>query len=274
VSTPAEHTAAEQPKPRRGWLVFWVLVVLLALGAFVGVLFYGGGLDAAKQFYAGYMRGSSASPTPSTASTSADATANLSPEALEAAKYVYAEQIESQVNLDKLADGQVSIVRVGTVDTQSDESLVNVTVVFKDGTSAPGALRFRRVGGVWYFETITGLRSGASGGSADTVQDATDAAEPVGADAKLAEVGVKEPDPGVLSTFAEQTKVNQPLFRDLMAGEYASYVVGVPVAGANTFTIPITMKGTAESTAGATMVLVAKTVEGEDRVFLTTFKKD
>jgi hypothetical protein len=277
VDTPDAYNPMEESQRQRRGFILSGLLTLLALGIFLGVLFFAGGMDVVTGLFSRNAAGSGGSRSVATApaaSASVEPTVAPAKSELEMAKYIYAEQIESQANLNKLADGKVESIRIDSVDVSGDSSLVKVTVDFKDGTRAPGGMRFRRVGGVWYFQTITGLRSAKTGGSADSVDAASKVAEPLDADVKLAQVGVKTPDSGVLSTIAEQAKVNQPLFRDLMAGKYKSYSLGTPVEGPNTFTIPVTIEGSSESSISASIVLIAKTVEGTDRVFLTTFRKE
>jgi hypothetical protein len=248
------------------------VVVLLALASFGWALFYAGGLDAITSAYAKYTAARGTSPlSPSTVTS--DTAASLTKEQLDGAKYIYAEQIESQENLDKLADGDVRSVDIDSVNVDKDDALVNVTINFADGTSAPGGIRFLRVDGVWYFRTITGLRSEKTGGDADAVGLGRVVPQPIDPDKKLAQVGVIAPDEGVLRTLATQQLVSQPVFRDLMAGEYERYTVGRPVAGPDTFTIPVVIMGSEESTISAEIVLIAKTVESHDRLFLTTFRR-
>jgi hypothetical protein len=240
-----------------------VLVVVLALAIFGAAFYYAGGME----FVQSLLGGSPSKPgvgTPA-ASQPASASASRSIDAadLTAAKIVYAEQIESQVNIGRLAAGDITRFTVDKVDVRANE----------DKTKAAGAMRFVKAGDLWYFTTITGLRSAKTGGFADSVSSGSAIAPTMSADEKLAAVGVKEPDAGVLATIAEQQKLNQSIVTALLAGEYKTYELGKPETGASTFTIPVTIGGPKESGVKASIVLISKNVEGKDRIFITTFKK-
>jgi hypothetical protein len=250
-----------------------VLVVVLALAIFGAAFYYAGGME----FVQSLLGGSPSKPgvgTPA-ASQPASASASRSIDAadLTAAKIVYAEQIESQVNIGRLAAGDITRFTVDKVDVRANEALVSITATFKDKTKAAGAMRFVKAGDLWYFTTITGLRSAKTGGFADSVSSGSAIAPTMSADEKLAAVGVKEPDAGVLATIAEQQKLNQSIVTALLAGEYKTYELGKPETGASTFTIPVTIGGPKESGVKASIVLISKNVEGKDRIFITTFKK-
>lgn len=269
----AYDSNANGMRPSRVLVFLLFVVVVAALGAFVWALFFAGGLDAITGVYQKYAAGNPAVKSPSVSVATSDTAVRITKEQLAAAKYVYAEQIESQENLDMLADGDVRSVDIDSVDVNQDAALVNLTVHFEDGTSALSGIRFLRVDGVWYFRTITGLRSEKTGGDADAVGLGRVVAQPIDPDTKLAQVGVVAPDEGVLRTLATQQLASQPVFRDLMAGEYERYTLGKPVVGPDTFTIPVVIMGSKESTISAEIVLIAKTVESHDRLFLTTFRR-
>lgn len=248
-----------------------LLFLLFAAVLFGAVFYYVGGVSGVMSMLGG------ASPTPSGAgsnSASAAASVSISADAREASELTYAEQIESQEIIDRLADGDVTSFVVDEVNGGKDSALVRITARFRDGTRAPGDMRFIRRGEVWYFVTITGLRPADTGGIADDVNTQESIEPLVTSKEKLAEVGVVEPDEGVVRTIAQQQVVNQPVIRDLLAGEYTKYRLGKPVLGSNTFTIPVTVSGSEETTVAARIIVIAKNVEGKDRLFITTFSQD
>ena len=264
------NTDTQQPEPsaapRR--LLVALVALLVALALFAAAFVYVGGVDGVTSLLAGQFGASGPAVATRNPSASVGATD------LAAAKLVYAEQIESQDNIDRLADGDIASFSVDSTQSDETSAIVQITVKFKDGTTAPGAMRFVRSGQLWYFTTISGLRLGATGGMADSVNSSQSIASTTTVDEKLASVGVEEPDAAVLKTIAQQQIVNQPLARDLIAGEYKWYTLGKPVAGPDTFTIPVKYGSSTESTLGASIIVIAKDIEGEDTLFITTFKRD
>jgi len=265
-----DPSARVDPKRSSKRVAISLLFLVLALVLFCGALYYVGGID--------YLMSLFGKKTPAVSTLRKNAsqatTSSVSAAELESASQVYAEQIESQGNIDRLSDGDIASFTVDKIKQDSKSAIVSITARFKDGTSAPGDLRFVHNGELWYFLTITGLRPDGTGGLAGITNSAESIAPTVTADEKLAEVGVITPDEGVVRTIAEQQLVNQPIIRDLLSGEYELYTMGKPVTGPSTFTIPVTITSSKESTVSASVVVISKYVEGKDSLFITTFKKN
>lgn len=253
----------------RAWPALLFLAFSLAL--FGGVFYYIGGLPTAmnliSQVWPGVLGAGPAQPT-------AEATVTVDAAAIAAAKMTYAEQIESQQSLLRLADGDVESFKVDSVKSLKDTALVDITARFRDQTSAPGQMRFVRKGGLWYFVTITGLRTATTNGMADFVNTEESIAPTGTPEERLAEVGVEKPDQGVLQTIAQQQVINQPVVNELLAGEYDWYELGTPVAGSRTFTIPVSFGGSEGTTSTGRLVMLDVHVEGKDRVFITTLSEN
>ncbi|MBI5230630.1 MAG: hypothetical protein HY876_00495 [Coriobacteriales bacterium] len=73
---------------------------------------------------------------------------------------IWQEQVESQANLERLAEGDVSSLRVLGSRQKDDTATLRIVVEFADGTSAPGELGMRRFGKAWYVAWVRGARSG------------------------------------------------------------------------------------------------------------------
>ncbi len=260
------NSVEEEARSRRRRSLLAILVLLLAVMCMGFVLLFDG-IDLATRFLERYLGEREA---PVTEEEPIDPDAPTSEE-IETAKYIYAEQIESQVNLRKLADGEVEFLELGAVSIADNDALMDIRATFTDGTSAPGAVWFARLGETWYFRTITGLRPEVTEGSADTVQAAEEPRRPLTADEKLLEVGVRDPDEGVLTTLANSQAVNRPVIAGLVAAEYTRIDIGRPEDGAQTVSIPVTMTLVDGSSVEAVIVMITKTVEYRERVFLTAF---
>lgn len=251
--------------PKAGNRVLLALFfLLLALGLFGGVFRYVGGVEGVKTLLAG-------------TGTNPDSTAarpSISPVALDAAKYMYAEQVQSQDDLRSLVAGKMTSFTVDAVNAGKDSAIVPITAYFRDHTQAPGALKFVRRGGAWYFVSLSGLRPSTTSGFADVVA-AGKSIDPSGtASQRFANLVVSETQRGVLRTLAEQQTANQPVLRDLLSGEYKRYEVGRPVKGSNTYTIPVTVVAADETTTAARIVVITAHVEGTKSLFISTFERD
>ena len=263
------------PSKNRGRVLAPLVFLVLAAAVFAGVLYYVGGISGAMNLINGAIPAPTnqpaAGPTPASAvetSTAAD------PEAMVAAKLTYAEQIESQTNIERLARGDIASFTVDSVKLGKYESIVRVTARFVDRTHAPGEMRFARRGSDWYFVTITGLRTAETHGLADSTNSAKSIATSVTVDKKLAEAGVIEPDQGVLDTIAEQQSVNRPAVASLLDGTVKRFDLDKPILGSGTFTIPVTILDHRGGTKPAEIVVISKNVEGVERLFITTVKMD
>jgi hypothetical protein len=206
----------------------------------------------------------------------AAATASLPVDAaaLAAARLTYAEQVESQNNINLLAEGQIASFAVNKVDAQPDSAIVYVTANFTDGTKAPGQMRFVKSGDMWFFVTITGVRDASTYGFADVTNNAQTIATTATAEQKLAELGITDPDPGVVATIAEQQVANQPTFTALLNKQYKRFDMGAPTHGPDTYTLPVTMVRSKNATETGRVILITKNVEDRDLTFITTFERD
>jgi hypothetical protein len=263
-----------QPPKRSHKVLVAVLTFVLAVAVFGAVFVYAGGMDLVKPLLGGSPSAPAGGQPAASAPATRTATTSTGAAELEVATLAYAEQIESQTNISLLASGGIKSFAVEKLDVQPSVALVTITAQFRDGTSAQGALRFVKSGETWYFTMITGLRGTETGGLADSVRKGSAIPAAESTEEKVVIAGVGTPDQGVLDTIITQQKLNQAAIRALLAGKYKNCELGKPVAGPSTFTIPITMSSPGESPVKASIVLVAKTVGGKDRIFIASFKRE
>ena len=257
-------SVSSAPPKSRSRVLSALLFLLLSLALFGGVFFYVGGVAGVKSLLAGVGR----------RSDSTAARPSISPIALDAAKYMYSEQIQSQDDIQSLIAGKMTSFTVDAVNAGSDSAIVPITAYVRDRTQAPGALRFIKRGSVWYFVSLSGLRPSRTNGFADVVASGGSLDPSLTAQQRFANMVVSETQRGVLRTLAEQQVVNQPTVRDLLSGEYKRYEVGKPVKGSKTYTIPVTVVAADETTISARIVVISAHVEGTNRYFISTFERD
>jgi hypothetical protein len=276
-------------RPKRS-VALSVLVLVLALGVFAAAVWYVGGVD----YVMGLLGAGSpapAAPAQQAASTTATSTVgrpiagtttsgglNLPAGVDEMlAKRMYVEQIESTVNLAKLANGDVTRFVINRVDATDTTATISLNAMFSDGTSAPGVMYLVKRSGSWYFLSIggmnmtkaSGLAAGVGvGGSTEIVEsNLSDVTE------TLSGLGIKTFDTGVINSILSQQSVNQPLLKDVVGGTYTTIEMGKPLAGAGTSSVPVTLKGKSGVAQSGRLVLIKASVDGHDLTFLTTFSK-
>ena len=131
--------------PRSGNKVLLPLILFLLALAVVGAAFdHVGGVDYVTSLLSmGSAPDTGGAPAAAVVATSAPGAVSMTESTLpgvspELAKRMYVEQIQSQVNLDKMAAGAITRLDVTSVKATADAASVFVTVYFSDGTSAPG----------------------------------------------------------------------------------------------------------------------------------------
>ncbi len=188
--------------------------------------------------------------SPQTASTGAALAAATAPTAAQTA--MYREQLQSQVQLAKLAGGEISQLAIGKASTTPSHSSIPVTVSYKQGGSLSGTMALARTDGKWFFNSIT-----ASGRT------------PSGATPK------RTIDAGVIRTIVDQqaTAANQDLItRGLVQGGFATARVDGVTRGAGTATVNVTLQGGSLDRRAARFVMISKDDSGTKNWFVTRFE--
>lgn len=211
-----------------------------------------------------------AKPAPTVAATTSALPAGLTEEA---AKDIYAQQIESRANITHLAKGEVSSIVANKVVVKNAVADVSITAKFSDRTQAPGTMRFVQRGGAWYFFSITGLRPDSVGGLAKSTNDAKALEASRSAATVLAQNGFTTIDMDIVKTIATQQSENQAIVAQLMDRSATMITMSAPQPGTGTTTVPITVSGPKGLSLKGSLVLVNKTIDGKDLWFVTGFKK-
>ncbi len=266
--------------PRSGNKVLLPLILFLLALAVVGAAFYYvGGVDYVTSLLgmgsAPDTGGAPAAAVVATSTPGAVSTTELqlppgvSPEL---AKRMYVEQIQSQVNLNKMAAGAITRFDVTSVKATADAASVFVTVYFSDGTSAPGVIQLVKRGGSWYFMSITGLSTDQATGLADTVNEGT-VAQGAQSDAKVvSESGVTDFDYGVINTMLAQQTANQTIITGVVDGSLTTIALGKPVKGAGTTVVPANLSGKDAKPIAGEAVMIHTTDGNTKYLFLTSFR--
>lgn len=262
-----------------------LLLFVLALMVVGAAVYYVGGVEYVNSLFTqgpGPGSGGSgpAAGAGAAAATAATATAAVSTTELqlppgvseELAKRMYVEQIQSQVNLVKMSDGEIKRINVTSVKASKNNAAIFITAYFADDTSAPGVIQLVNASGSWYFRSITGLQSGSEGGDADTVQNGNIGQGKKSDAAVVRQSGITDFDYGVINTFLAEQTANQTLIKGLVDGTYNKIELGKPVGGVGTTTVPSTLSGKSAAAVSGETVLIHTTVDQEDLTFLTAFR--
>lgn len=254
-------TDAPPAKKAGSRTVVAAVLVVVALAVLAAAFWYVGGVD-----YVAALFGSPApvAVTPASDSTPATTTPGPSdvPDAL--AKRMYMEQIESARHIDRLASGQTTEFTIDKVETKSPtETWVSISARFTtQPTTMKGVMAFSKAGGNWYFLWIQA--------AAGTSPKLTEPTEPTSEE--YAEAGVKTVDQEVIDAVLGSQVANQALVVGILDGTYTTIALSKPVTGPGTIAIPVTASGGGGTVKGS-LTLITKQIDGKDRTFVASFKK-
>lgn len=242
------RTAAQHVPP----VLVWIVLLLVAAGAFAAAFYWVGGVGGVTGLLGlGAQSGASGAAKPA-GSAVASATPSTLP--AEAQALMYAEQLESQPYLTKLANGEVVSLTLGNPVVTASAADVPVKVALKDGTVVNGGLTLRQYNGVWYFVSI----------HAAGRPDADD-------------VGPSTIDQGVVRVITDEqaTPTSQDLIKNgLLGGGYKVILINGDVAGSGTKTVNVDLTGGSErGTEHGRFVLIQKVDGAQTYWFVARFEK-
>jgi hypothetical protein len=151
----------------------------------------------------------------------------------------------------------VERLTIAEVTTAGDEAILSITADFSDGTSAPGTVGMRKYGDVWYFAYVTGMRRGATDGSADTV------AEDDGGPPESPLPSVEDVDIELLNTMLAEQAASASITERYANGSIDSVAVLGAQDGANTRSIEVQMAGSDATVSGQVIGIVSSEETGE-----------
>ncbi|MDZ4063472.1 MAG: hypothetical protein U1E22_02285 [Coriobacteriia bacterium] len=243
------------------------IILVFAIAAFAAAFYFLDGMSLVEDLLVGGTETTDNAVPAKPTETTETVTLRLPPGMTEEfALRIWQEQIDSQVNIRKLVDGQVESMTVTKVDRAADRATLDIVAKFSDGTSLPGKLGMRSFGGKWYFAYVSGMRRGASDLSADDVGTGA-GTEPTSAVPAVADVDVP-----LLNTILEQQATSSAVLEEYATGVVRSVRVADRVASAGTITLDIVMNETHEEGYGQ-IVLISKQLDGEAYWFIAKFTK-
>jgi len=164
---------------------------------------------------------------------------------------MYREQLQSQAQITKLVNGEVSSVAIGTSSASASKASIPLNVSYKSGSPVSGTMVLVNTDGLWYFSSI----SAGGGGSATTKPQNIDS--------------------GVVHTITEQQgdpECQALIEEGLVESGFKTARVDGVTQGAGTATVNVTLLGGALDREPARFVLISKTDSGNKYWFLTRFE--
>lgn len=146
----------------------------------------------------------------------------------EYARRALGEQMDSSVNLSKLAAGKIRRFTVEGGGQSGSRYSASIRASFTDGTSAPGDLALSRFQNTWYFSSMQGRRT-TEGGEAGSVSKTGGISSKTGVPSSL------------VSVMISQTNKNQAVFRSMVGGDIKSVSIDSVDRGVGTATLAATI---------------------------------
>lgn len=166
---------------------------------------------------------------------------------------MYREQLQSQVQINKLVDGSVASIGIGTASASASKAVIPLSVSYKTDPPLSGTLVLVNTNGLWYFSSIS---AADHSGSASPVKP-------------------QNVDSGVVSTITEQQAdpdCQKLIEEGLVEGGFKTARVDGVSAGAGTATVNVTLLGGTMDRTPARFVLISKVDSGKKYWFLTRFE--
>lgn len=253
-------------RARRRLVAAMLLVVAVAVGLGTAYYLLDGGA-VVEDVLAGRLPWetppSSEEPTGSVPATStADPLAGLPDDFI---ARVWQEQVESQESIGLLISGDVTALTVGSSTVEADEAALRVTAYFRDGTSADGAITFRRFGSEWFVLGAEGMRAPGTAGHASAVAEAGSSSE--GPLPPMSEV-----DRTIVATIVTEQRESQSTIDEYLTGAVQRIDVTGVTDGPGTRTLKIRMTESHEIS-DAEIVCVASGRGDTTRWFIARFAK-
>lgn len=164
---------------------------------------------------------------------------------------LYREQLQSQAQIIRLVDGEVSSIGIGTPSASASLASIPLSVSYKTSSPVSGTMTLVNTDGLWYFSSIS-----AGGGNAAVAKP-------------------QSVDSGVVSTITQQQADAgcQALIEEgLVEGGFKTARVDGVSKGAGTATVNVTLQGGTLDRKSARFVLISKTDSGKKYWFLTRFE--
>jgi hypothetical protein len=249
----------QQSNPKRS-VTLAAVFTLLAVVAFAAAFYLLDGMSLVEEYLAGpdVVADDERDPGSETPGSPVDADTLRLPEGMteEFALRMWQEQIDSQANIVRLAEGDVSYIEFAGVDREGDSAILGITAGFTDGTSAQGKLGMDLIGEKWYFQWVSGLRGDGEAPPPDTPLPS-----------------VEDVDVAVLNTILEQQADSEATLREYAEGVVTKVRVEDVVRGPDTVTLHIEMEENHDHSGFGEVVLISKEIDGRKLWFVARFTK-
>lgn len=166
---------------------------------------------------------------------------------------MYREQLQSQAQINKLVDGSVASIAIGTASASASKAVIPLSVSYKTDPPLSGTLVLVNTNGLWYFSSIS---ASDHSGSASTTKP-------------------QNVDSGVVNTITEQQAdpdCQKLIEEGLVEGGFKTARVDGVSAGSGTATVNVTLLGGAMDRTPARFVFISKVDSGNKYWFLTRFE--
>lgn len=165
------------------------------------------------------------------------------------AKQMYAEQLDSQSNINGLVRGQIVSFEVTGRVVKASTAELQVSVVDRSGVARRGVMRFLKADNKWYFSSI----------SREGMED-----EAVSSTARY--------DVGVLNTILSEQTAHADATAKLVDGTYTKVTVGKRKPGYRSVVLPVVFSGAAKvAPANGEITAVRRMSAGSSKWFVVSF---
>lgn len=183
-------------------------------------------------------------------------------------KRLLIEQMESHAVIDRLASGDIDSLYIDHRKVAKGVAKIELTARFVDGTWAPGVMRLIKHDGVWYVDTLTGVRRTRTTGVADNVN--TEFYLGGEGDISLSD---SEVDWELVDAMLKAQIENADCTAKVVDGTVTRLDLRRPNRGVGTVSIPVRMDE-AKGFTSARAVLLPKIIEGREYYIIAGFHEE
>lgn len=250
-------------------VLVWLLVLVVAGGAFAGAVMWAGGISEIEKMTGlsggfsgllGMFGGGEASAVVgakrvASKSTTSTAGGSVLVSSLPdfAQRRMYQEQIESQPAIQEVLGGSMTSYAISPAQINGDTAVVPLAAKYKDGSTLSGAITLRQFEGKWYFYSITRFANDP---------------EP-----KVGNAGFDSKVVAVITQQQATPVVQESIADGLLSGGFSVVDVTGIDRGAGTATVKVNLTGGREGDAPARFVLIKKMDGSTPYWFVAKFEK-
>lgn len=241
-------------------VVLGITFFVVAIGLFAAAFYYFDGMSLVDSILDGdtpVATDDSSEPDETPISTEPDEPTLTLPTGMSEsfALRVWQEQIDSQSNISRLINGEITSIEITSTVIDGDSAELGIVVEGSDGPSVQGVIGMSQFDGKWYFNYVHEIKS-------------TLAAEPDGTELP----GVEDVDVELLNTIISEQAASSEVLEEYATGVVSRVDVVDIVEGPDTITLKLEMTETHEQGSGE-VVLISRTLDGKQYWFIARFTK-